>query len=112
MRSTAALLLLFIPVVFADDQEKAEKKALEQQAQAFIKEAKNLEKAGKLLEARTHYANSQSFAETRDAADAIKRIDGEIQKRVKSALQQAHKLYDQAKYEPAAQALEIGRAHV
>jgi tetratricopeptide (TPR) repeat protein len=106
MRLTTALLLLFIPVVFADNQEKAEKKALDQQAQAFVKEAKALEKAGKLLEARTQYANSQSFAETRDAAEAIKRIDGEIQKRVKSALQQAHRLYDQAKYEPAAQTLE------
>ena len=53
-----ALLLLFIPAVLADNQEKAEKKALEQQAQAFVKEAKDLEKAGKLLEARTRYANS------------------------------------------------------
>src|ERR1035437_8439040 len=106
MRLTTVVLLLFIPVVFADTQEKADKKALEQQAQAFVKEAKVLEKAGKLLEARTHYANSQSFAETRDAAEAIKRIDGEIQKRVKNALQQAHKLYDQGKYAPAAQTLE------
>ena len=63
MRLTTALLFLFIPVVFGDNQEKAEKKALEQQAQAFVKEAKVLEKAGKLLEARTSYANSQSFAE-------------------------------------------------
>ncbi len=106
MRSTTALLLLFIPLVFADNQEKAEKKALELQAQTFVKEAKVLEKAGNLLEARTRYANSQSFAETKDAAEAIRRIDGEIQKRLKSALQQAHRLYDQAKYEPAAQTLE------
>ena len=106
MKWTTALLLLFVPVVFADNQEKAEKKALEQQAQAFVKEAKDLEKAGKLLEARTRYANSQSFAETKDATGAIKRIDGEIQKRVKSALQQAHRLYDQGKYAPAVQALE------
>ena len=106
MRLTTAVLLLFIPVVFADNQEKSDKKALEQQAQTFVKEAKDLEKAGKLLEARTSYANSQSFAETHDAAEAIKRIDGEIQKRVKSALQQAHRLYDQGKYEPAAQTLD------
>ena len=106
MRLTTVLLVLFIPVVFADNPEKAEKKALEQQAQAFVKEAKDMEKAGKLLEARTRYANSQSFAETRDATEAIKRIDGEIQKRVKSALQQAHRLYDQGKYAPAAQTLE------
>ena len=58
VRRTMALLLLFIPAVLADNQEKAEKKALEQQAQAFVKEAKDLEKAGKLLEARTRYANS------------------------------------------------------
>ena len=42
MRLTTALLLLFIPVVFAENQAKAEKKALEQQAQAFVKEAKDL----------------------------------------------------------------------
>lgn len=45
----------FALVVLADNQEKAEKKALEQQAKTFVQEAKDLEKAGRLLEARTHY---------------------------------------------------------
>jgi tetratricopeptide (TPR) repeat protein len=106
MSRTAVLLLLCAPLVFADNQEKNEKKALEHQAQAFVKEAKDLEKSGKLLEARARYASSQAFAETKDAAEAIKRIDGEIQKRVRAAVQQAHKLYDQAKYPAAAQTLE------
>ena len=49
----------------ADNPEKDQKKALEQQAKTFIAEAKALEKAGNLLEARAHYANSQSFTETK-----------------------------------------------
>jgi len=40
--------MLLLPAVFADNQEKTERKALEQQAKTFIKEAKELEKAGKL----------------------------------------------------------------
>jgi tetratricopeptide (TPR) repeat protein len=106
MRCTATLLLMFIPALFAGDQEKTDKKALEQQAKQFVKEAKELEKSGQLLEARTHYANSQSFTETKDATEAIKRIDGEIRKRVKDALRKAHQLYDKGNFKPAAEALE------
>ena len=100
--------LVFIPVAlaFADNQEKAEKKALEQQAKTFVSEAKVLEKSGKLLEARTRYAHSQSFTDSKDAIQAIKRIDGEIHKRVKDALNKAHKLYDQGKFKPAADGME------
>src|SRR4051812_48880701 len=96
------LLLLFVPALFGENQEKAEKKALDQQAKTFVKEAKDLQKAGRLQEARTHYANSQSFAETKDATQAIKHIDEEIQKRAKNALRQAHQLYDRGKFEAAA----------
>lgn len=41
-------LLLSAPAAFADDQEKAQKKALEQQANELIREAKDLEKSGQL----------------------------------------------------------------
>jgi tetratricopeptide (TPR) repeat protein len=99
-------LLLSAPTALADDQEKAQKKALEQQADELIKEAKVLEKSGQLLEARSRYASSQAFWETKDAIQAIKHIDEEIHNRVKDALRQAHKLYDQGQFKAAADALE------
>lgn len=99
-------LLLAVPVAFADDQEKAQKKALEQQADQLIKEAKDLERSGQLLEARSRYAGSQAFWETKDAVQAIKHIDEVIHNRVKDALRQAHKLYDQGQFKSAAEALE------
>ena len=99
-------LLLPVPAAFADDQEKAQKKALEQQANELIKEAKELENSGQLLEARSRYAGSQAFWETKDAVQAIKHIDEVIHSRVKDALRQAHKLYDQGQFKPAADALE------
>jgi len=99
-------LLLSVPAAFADDQEKAQKKALEQQANDLIKEAKELEKSGQLLDARSRYASSQAFWETKDALQAIKHIDEVIHNRVKDALRQAHKLYDQNQFKSAADALE------
>jgi tetratricopeptide (TPR) repeat protein len=99
-------ILLPVPGVFADDQEKAQKKALEQQAEQLIKEARELEKSGQLLEARSRYAGSQAFWETKDAVQAIKHIDEVIHNRVKDALRQAHKLYDQGQFKPAAEAIE------
>jgi tetratricopeptide (TPR) repeat protein len=99
-------LSLSAPAVFADDQEKAQKKALEQQANELIREAKDLEKSGQLLEARSRYAGSQAFWETKDAIQAIKHIDEVIHNRVKDALRQAHKLYDQGQFKSAAEALE------
>lgn len=99
-------LLLSAPAAFADDQEKAQKKVLEQQANDLIREAKGLEKSGQLLEARSRYVSSQAFWETKDALNAIKHIDEEIHDRVKDALRQAHKLYDQGQFKPAADALE------
>lgn len=104
--TTIFVLLLSTPVAFADDQEKAQKKALEQQANELIAEAKALEKSGQLLEARSRYAGSQAFWETKDAVQAIKHIDEVIHNRVKDALRQAHKLYDQGQYKSAAEALE------
>ena len=69
------VLLLSAPAARADDQEKAQKKALEQQANELIREAKDLEKSGQLLQARSRYAGSQAFWETKDAIQAIKHID-------------------------------------
>src|SRR4051794_36677659 len=103
---TVTLLLLLLPAAFAENQEKAEKKALEQQAKTFIKEAKDLEKAGKLQEARTYYTNSQSFTDSKKATQAIKHIDGELHRRLKKALQQARQLYEKGKFAAAAQVLE------
>src|SRR4029077_10668916 len=79
-------ILLSTPAAFADDQDKAQKKALEQQANELISEAKDLEKSGQLLEARSRYAGSEAFWETKDATEAIKHIDEAIHSRVKDAL--------------------------
>ncbi len=106
LKRTTLLLLLFAPALFATDQEKAERKALEQQAKTFIKEAKDLEKAGNFLAARKSYATSQSFVDTKQTAEAIKRIDVEIRKRIKDALHKARGLYDQGNFKAAADSLE------
>ena len=108
MKRIVALLAFSVELVVAADNQKSEKKALEQQAKTFVKEAKDLEKAGRLLEARARYANSQSFTDSKDATEAIKRIDGEIRKRAKDTLRTAHQLYDQGKYRPATDTLEEG----
>ena len=100
------LLLLSAPAAFAQDQEKAQKKALEQQANQLITEAKALEKSGQLLDARSRYISSQAFWETKDATNAIKNIAEAIRSQVKDALRQAHKLYDQGQFKPAADVLE------
>ena len=100
------MILLLLLSLYADNQEKTEKKALEQQAKTFVSEAKVLEKSGKLLEARGRYATSQSFTDSKDALQAIKRIDGEIHKRLRDALKKAHQLYDQGKFKPAATVME------
>lgn len=106
MTTSLTLFVLLWAPAFADDQEKAQKKALEQQADQLIKEARELEKSGQLIEARSRYAASQAFWETKDATQAIKHIDEAIHNRVKDALRQAHKLYDQGQFKPAAEALE------
>jgi len=98
--------LVAVQPVLADKEEKAEKKALEERASVLLKEAKELEKSGQLVEARARYANSQAFWETKDAANAIKHINDEIQKRVKEALKQAHQLYDKSDFKKAAETLE------
>ena len=91
----------------AENLEKSQKKELELfQAKAIIAEAKSLEKSGQLAEARTKYAESQAMIEMKEAAQAIKRIDDEIHKRIKDTLNQSRKLYEAHKYREAASALE------
>jgi tetratricopeptide (TPR) repeat protein len=107
MKYLALVVCLFlVGTAIADDQEKDQKKALELQAKQLVTQAKDAEKSGDLLEARSLYASSQAFWETKDADSAIKRIDGEIHQKVKDALRQAHTLYDAGKYKEAAQQLE------
>lgn len=101
-----AVCLFLVGTAIADDQEKDQKKALELQAKQLVTQAKDAEKSGDLLEARSLYASSQAFWETKDADSAIKRIDGEIHQKVKDGLHQAHVLYDAAKYKEASLQLE------
>lgn len=71
-------------------------------------EAQRLEKAGKLAEARTKYAESQALIEVKDVSEAIKHLDEEIHKRVKDALGNVRKSYETGKYKQAAASLEDG----
>ena len=105
----ATIMLWFFTLsccLTAENIEKAQKKELETQAKAAIAEAKNLEKSGELVDARTKYTESQALIETNEAADAIKRLDDEIRKRAKQSLSDARKLYESHKYKEAAVALE------
>jgi tetratricopeptide (TPR) repeat protein len=106
---TAATTLLVVALsgmLAAETIEKAQKKELEAQAKVIIAEAKSLEKSGQLADARAKYAESQAMIEVKEAAEAIKRLDDEIHKRIKDALSQSRKLYEARKYKEAASTLE------
>ncbi len=92
----------------ADDLEKTQKKDFEAQVKIMTAEAQRLEKAGKLVEARGKYAESQALIEVKDVTDAIKHLDDEIQNRVKSNLAASRKLYEARNYKQAAASLEEG----
>jgi tetratricopeptide (TPR) repeat protein len=102
------LILLFVSALAADDLQKTQKKELEAQVKTMTAEAQQLEKSGQLAEARTKYAESQALIEMKDVTDAIKRLDGEIEKRVKDILSASRKLYESRKFTEAAAALEEG----
>ena len=105
--ATIALLIITLSgVLGAENLEKAQKKELEAQAKTIMAEAKSLENSGQLAEARGKYAESQALIEMKEAAEAIKHLDDEIHKRVKSALNQSRKLYEAHKYGEAASLLE------
>lgn len=102
------LLLSWLPLrsLSAENLEKTQRKDMQAQAKAMMKEAAGLEKTGHLAEARAKYAESQSLIETNEAANAIKQLDQEIRNRVKDRLSQSRQLYEQHKYKEAAAALE------
>ena len=106
IRTIFLLALLSCSFALADDAEKTQKKEMQSQAKASIKEAASLEKSGHLAEAREKYAESQALYETGEATDAIKHLDEEIKNRVKDSLSSARKLYEQNKFKEAANALE------
>jgi tetratricopeptide (TPR) repeat protein len=100
-------LVLCSPLA-ADDLEKTQRKEFEAQVKVMTAEAQRLEKAGKLVEARAKYAESQSLIEVKDITEAIKHLDDEIQNRVKSNLAASRKLYEAHDYKQAAASLEEG----
>jgi tetratricopeptide (TPR) repeat protein len=107
MRTRAiVLILVFASSLAAQNLEKTQKKELEAQVKAMTAEAQKLESAGQIAEARMKYAESQALIEMKDVTDAIKRVDGEIEKRAKDSLSATRKLYEAKKYKEAAAALE------
>ncbi len=108
MRSATATLLIFALScgLAAENVEKTQRKALEAHAKAMIAEAKSLETAGQLAEARIKYAESQAMLETKEALEGIKHLDGEIHKQVNDALNRSRKLYEAHKYKEALADLE------
>jgi tetratricopeptide (TPR) repeat protein len=109
MRVTAIFaFLMFCLTATTDDLEKNQKKEFEAQVKVMTAEAQRLEKAGKLAEARTKYAESQALIEVKDVTDAIKHLDEEIHRRVKDALGASRKFYEAGKYKQAAASLEEG----
>src|SRR5882724_177428 len=100
------LALMLTSALGIQNLEKTQKKELETQVKAITVEAQKLENAGQLAEARIKYAESQALIEMKDVTDAIKHLDGEIEKRVKDSLSSTRKLYEAKKYKEAAAALE------
>ncbi|MEY2413378.1 MAG: hypothetical protein QOD84_1984 [Acidobacteriaceae bacterium] len=92
----------------AENPEKTQKKELEAEVKTMTAEAIRLEKLGQLAEARAKYTESQALIEINDVTDAIKKLDEEIKKRVKNALNESHKLYEARKFKEAATVLDAG----
>jgi len=107
MRTRGVLFVFLLgSALAADNLEKTQRKELEAQVKTMTAEAQTLAKAGQLAEARTQYAESQALIETKDVTEAIKHLDEEIHKRVKSSLSESRKLYDAHKFKEAATALD------
>ncbi len=107
MRTKTVLLVFLMGFgLTAENLEKAQKKALETQVKTITGEAHKLEKLGQLAEARAKYAASQALIEVKEVTDALKRVDEEIHKRVREALNQSRKLYEARKFNEAAVALD------
>jgi tetratricopeptide (TPR) repeat protein len=107
MRTRGVLFVFLLgSALAADNLEKTQKKELEAQVKTMTAEAQTLAKAGQLAEARAQYAESQALIETKDVTEAIKHLDEEIHKRVKSSLSESRKLYDAHKFQEAVTALD------
>jgi tetratricopeptide (TPR) repeat protein len=105
---TILLVLLLYSGLAADNLEKTQKRELEAEVKTMTAEAESLQHAGQLAEARTKYAESQALIEVKDVTDAIKRLDEEIHRRVKEALNESRKLYEARKFKEAAAVLDQG----
>ncbi len=105
---TIFLILFAGSGLLADNLEKTQKKELETQVKAMMAEAQKLVKAGKLLEARIKYAESQALIEVKEATDALKHLDEDIRERVQDALNKSRKVYETRKYQEAATILDEG----
>ena len=64
------LILALSSPLAADDLEKSQRKEFEAQVKIMTAEAQRLEKAGKLVEARGKYAESQALIEVKDVTEA------------------------------------------
>ena len=107
MRTKTILVIFFLcSGLAAENLEKAQKKELEAQVKTMTAEAQSLERAGQLAEARTKYAESQALIEVNDVTDAIKRLDEQIHKQVKDALNESRKLYEAHKFKESAAVLD------
>jgi tetratricopeptide (TPR) repeat protein len=107
LRLILLVLVLSSPLA-AENLEKNQKKELEAQVKTMTAEAKSLEKAGQLAEARRKYAESQALIEVKDVTEAIKHLDEEMHKRVKETLGESRKLYEARKFKESAAALDEG----
>src|ERR1700730_8402157 len=105
---TILLVLIFSSSLAADNLEKTQKKELEAQVKTITAEARSLEKAGQLAEARAKYAESQALIEVKEVTEAIKHLDDQIHNRLKDTLGASRKLYDAHKFKEAAAALDEG----
>ncbi len=100
------LVLVLCSILPAENLEKNQKKELEAEVKVMIAEAQSLERTGQFAEARAKYAESQALIEMKDVTDAIKHLDEDIQKRVKTSLNDSRKLYEKQKYKESADSLE------
>ena len=89
----AFLILMTSAAMSPANAEKQAEKQRQARAKAMVKDAKALEKSGRLVEARKEYAQSETVFETKDAVKGIKRLDEKLQQQVKTTLVQAQKLY-------------------
>ena len=106
IKTILVIFLLLCSGLAAENLEKTQKKELESQVKTMTAEAKSLERAGQLAEARTKYAESQALIEVNEVTDAIKRLDEQIHKRVKDALNESRKLYEAHKFKESAAVLD------